>query len=268
MARVDGAPPRSPASEGARGTRPPESPAERRVRCRDTSDRLCATMSSRTPIASEGSRSPPNLSPGSRLRTRSPRSPAVVAAQTALPVFPDLDLRHLLQHVLAKCARRRHVAHDTAADDERLQQPLGRTAIETRRRRLVRRQHHVLHGARQTPDLLRSRSLAALGHGPSLDLHDIEGERQHRAHWRSRCRRRNRPPAGSASGSRTRRSLPTRGSSRARSPGCPAPTALPTGSGRNPRAVTTACPAARHRGPCPAPGRPGWPRTSRPGACR
>ena len=69
-------------------------------------------------------------------------------------------LRHLLQHVVADGARRRQVAHEAAARDERLEQRLGGPAVRPRGAGLCGGQHDVLHacpGTRHTclaPDRL------------------------------------------------------------------------------------------------------------------
>src|SRR5262245_23382264 len=109
------------------------SPRERSTRRRASSSRLCAMISSRTPIGFGGALGPfPGTSP------RGDRSRLVVAAKAAFSVGLDLDLRHLLEHVLAQRAGRRQVADDAALDDERLQEPLGQLTVRAERGRFRR----------------------------------------------------------------------------------------------------------------------------------
>src|SRR5262245_45063703 len=164
ISRTRRSPPVRASAKSRAGPRPRQAASRaacgRAARRAATSSRLWATISSSTPMAGAGA--------------------LVVSAQAALPRGADVDPGHLLEDVLANRPGRREIPHEPPARDEGLEQRFGRPAVGPNGRGLVRGQHLILRHARQAPHLLGAGALAALGHRLALDLHDVEGEGEHR----------------------------------------------------------------------------------------
>src|SRR3989475_7055445 len=133
-------------------SRPARGMAARR---RATSLRVLPTISSRTDI-------------GRRL---------VVAPESLPPQRVERDRSELIEDKVAERARRRQVAYDPSRLDERLQQ---RLPDDTVGRPPAGRQHNRLARAAAPVHVLGARPLAPLSRGLPLDLHDVEGEVEHR----------------------------------------------------------------------------------------
>src|SRR5204863_3423354 len=86
----------------------------------------------------------------------------------------------LLEDVIADGARWREVAHDAAAAHQRLQQRLPPAlAARARLRACALGDDDRLATFMAAQDVLGTRPLATLRHGPAFDLHDVEAEVQH-----------------------------------------------------------------------------------------
>src|SRR5438093_1730870 len=133
-------------------SRPARGMAARR---RATSLRVLPTISSRTDI-------------GRRL---------VVAPESLPPQRVEWDRSELIEDEVAERTRRRQVAYDPSRLDQRLQQRLPGHTVG---RPPAGRQHNRLARAAAPVHVLGARPLAPLGRGLPLDLHDVQGEVEHR----------------------------------------------------------------------------------------
>src|SRR5262249_38775029 len=99
-----------------------------------------------------------------------------ILTETVATERVERHVGQLLEHVVADGAWGRQVAHDTAPAEQRLEERLPAAATPAGRRVLARGDDDRRATTPATHHVLGAGPLAALGHRPALDLHDVERE--------------------------------------------------------------------------------------------